>query len=114
MTQDTSTDSTIPVRWPVDIDLPTLHCNNFAIAKAGDSIYITFGEVRPLFLSGYSPADIEQLRQQGVLIRPLASIAVASDGHKALTQLLVNALEIGDLADLAEHIRRRIQDQQGE
>jgi hypothetical protein len=114
MDQDASANSTIPVRWPVDIDLPTLHCNNFAIAKAGDSIYITFGEVRPLFLSGYPSADIEQLRQQGVLIRPLASIAVAGDGHKALTQLLVNALETGDLAELAELIQRRIQDQQGE
>jgi hypothetical protein len=75
-------------------------------------VYITFGELRPLILSGYSPEELRRLREEGIAVKPLAAIVVANDGHKALTELLVNAVEIEDLEKLAKHIERLIQERQ--
>jgi hypothetical protein len=112
MGQTTENEGIIPARWPREFDLPTLHCNNFAIARAGDAVYITFGELRPMILSGYSPEELGHLREEGVAVKPLAAIAVTNDGHRALTELLVNALEIEDLEKLVRHIERLIQERQ--
>lgn len=112
MTSETHEDTQIPVVWPLEIDLPSLPANNFAIGKAGDFVYVTFGELRPLIARNVSEEKAEQLRESGIAIKPLASVVLAADGHKVLTHLLVSALETDDLEELAVHIQKTLQERQ--
>jgi hypothetical protein len=112
MNRDTNEEGLIPAVWPIEDDLPSLPANQFAIAKAGDFVYLTFGEVRPFVLQNPSEEQVKRLREQGVPIKLQASIVLANDGHNALTRLLVNALELKDLEELAEHVQDLIQQRQ--
>jgi hypothetical protein len=112
MNHETHEEGSIPALWPIEPGLPSMPANNFAIAKAGDFVYLTFGEVRPLILQNFSEEQMKQLREEGVPIKLQASIVLANDGYNALTHLLVNALEPKDLEKLAEHIQELIQKRQ--
>ena len=82
--------------WP-EHNLPSLPANNFAVGKVGDFVYLTFGELRPF--SAGTPA-----------IRPVGSMVLGTDGHKALTHLLAKALETEDLKELAAFIAETLQE----
>ena len=112
MDHEMNEEGLIPAFWPIEHDLPSLPANNFAIARAGDFVYLTFGEVRPFIVQNPSEEQVKRLRKEGVPIKLQASIVLANDGHKALTHLLVNALELEDLKELADHIQGLIQERQ--
>jgi hypothetical protein len=112
MNPETHEEGAIPAFWPIERDLPSLPANNFAIAKAGDFVYLTFGEVRPLIFQNPPEDQVKRLREEGVPIKLQASIVLANDGHRALTHLLVNALGSEDLKELAEHVQNLIQQRQ--
>jgi hypothetical protein len=112
MNHETNEEGAIPALWPIEHDLPSVPANQFAIAKAGDFVYLAFGEVRPFILQNPSEERVKQLHEEGVPIKVQASIVLANDGHRALTHLLANALGLEDLKELAEHVQNLIQQRQ--
>jgi hypothetical protein len=105
MDHESSENITIPTFWPLEHDLPSLPANQFAVSRSEDFIYLVFGELRPLILKEPSEEQVAQIREHGVLIKPVASIAVTPGGYLKLTNLLVNILNTDELAGLAEHIQ---------
>jgi hypothetical protein len=97
----------LPVHWPLEVDLPSLPANHFAVNVGADIVHIVFGECRPLITKDLSPKAIELAREHdGIQIKPLASIVVTPNGHKVLIRLLISALETDDLEEIAEHIQK--------
>ena len=97
--------------WPSRLDLPTLPANNFAVGKVGDFTYLTFGELDP-FTTGSFPST--EADRPEVRIKPLASLVMGRDVHRALTHLLAQALEIEDLKELAQFVQDALRERQGD
>ena len=103
-----TTGGTFPeIKWPVEHNLPSLPVNQFAIAQTGDFVYLTFGEVRPLGVG----ATEDQLREHGPLfVEPHASVVVTPNGHKALTFMLLKALDKEGLAEALKQIQEQLEE----
>lgn len=116
MTSDSHDEFALPIVWPLQHELPTLPANHFAISKTEEGIYLTFGELRPLIITGErSQKQLEHIREQGeVRINPLALIYVTENGFNAFLRLMVKSLETEELNELVAYIQEQLNERQDE
>jgi len=72
----------ISLKWPEDIDLPTVYANQLAISYTGQDFYLVFGEAVP-------PTAVSHSDSAGggksIIIKPVVRVAVS---HQSMLRIV--------------------------
>lgn len=76
----------LPIRWPVDVDLPVIYANQLLISHAGPEYMLVFGVLEPPMLVNPTEAELEKIKE--VVVRPVAKIAISLEAMPGIAKVI--------------------------
>lgn len=81
----------IPLRWPENVNLPTIYANQLFISHVGPEFFLIFGEVTPPLWTEVSPKKVDALGS--LEVKPVAKIAVSQEAMPAIAKVIQENVE---------------------
>jgi hypothetical protein len=85
-TQETQKEITLRLKWPREIDLPTIYANHVYISHVGPEFILIFGEAELPILVDPSPEELEEIGE--VAIKPVVKLAVSPDAMMSIASVI--------------------------
>jgi hypothetical protein len=89
---DKTIERAIPLRWPLENDLPHLYVNHFAYIDTGQEVIIVAGSLLPTGFWNRSDEEVGEFLDNAT-VKPLAKLVMTRGGATALLRLLKSQLE---------------------
>ncbi|MEA1905229.1 MAG: hypothetical protein U9M97_05080 [Candidatus Hadarchaeota archaeon] len=81
----------ISLRWPEEVDLPTIYANHLFISHAGPEFFLIFGEVAPPLWTEATPERLREL--ESIEIKPVVKIAISPEAMPAIAKAIRENVE---------------------